>query len=235
MNSRNKSARPRPRPAAGADFWPAGAGNKSFKSPFFLPIGPLPDIRWPRFRPWLEARSTVAAIAQLVEHVIRNDGVGGSSPSCGTSLRSRSEEGCHAEAFGKGGPLCSRETDCHATHKFRALIVCRAGGGADPILDGLPAGLLARLPFVADRAGRTWARCDRALVPYVGSGAPAIDDARPGDRHVAPRTAEACGSREGARKDSCQQNCKHSHCKRSHGLFLRDPSNPDFSNNQMVS
>jgi hypothetical protein len=25
-----------------------------------------------------------AAIAQLVEHVIRNDGVGGSSPSCGT-------------------------------------------------------------------------------------------------------------------------------------------------------
>ena len=28
-----------------------------------------------------------AAIAQLVEHVIRNDGVGGSSPSCGTTLR----------------------------------------------------------------------------------------------------------------------------------------------------
>jgi hypothetical protein len=27
-----------------------------------------------------------AAIAQLVEHVIRNDGVGGSSPSCGTSF-----------------------------------------------------------------------------------------------------------------------------------------------------
>src|SRR5262249_14881754 len=25
-----------------------------------------------------------AAIAQLVEHIIRNDGVGGSSPSCGT-------------------------------------------------------------------------------------------------------------------------------------------------------
>jgi hypothetical protein len=29
--------------------------------------------------------SWLAAIAQLVEHVIRNDGVGGSSPSCGTS------------------------------------------------------------------------------------------------------------------------------------------------------
>ena len=27
---------------------------------------------------------SLAAIAQLVEHVIRNDGVGGSSPSCGT-------------------------------------------------------------------------------------------------------------------------------------------------------
>ncbi len=25
-----------------------------------------------------------AAIAQLVEHIIRNDGVGGSNPSCGT-------------------------------------------------------------------------------------------------------------------------------------------------------
>jgi hypothetical protein len=27
----------------------------------------------------------VAAIAQMVEHVIRNDGVGGSIPSCGTT------------------------------------------------------------------------------------------------------------------------------------------------------
>ena len=26
----------------------------------------------------------IAAIAQLVEHIIRNDGVGGSNPSCGT-------------------------------------------------------------------------------------------------------------------------------------------------------
>jgi hypothetical protein len=26
-----------------------------------------------------------AAIAQLVEHIIRNDGVGGSNPSCGTN------------------------------------------------------------------------------------------------------------------------------------------------------
>jgi hypothetical protein len=27
-----------------------------------------------------------AAIAQLVEHIIRNDGVGGSNPSCGTNI-----------------------------------------------------------------------------------------------------------------------------------------------------
>ncbi len=27
-----------------------------------------------------------AAIAQLVEHLIRNEGVGGSNPSCGTTL-----------------------------------------------------------------------------------------------------------------------------------------------------
>lgn len=27
----------------------------------------------------------IAAIAQLVEHIIRNDGVGGSNPSCGTT------------------------------------------------------------------------------------------------------------------------------------------------------
>jgi hypothetical protein len=29
-----------------------------------------------------------AAIAQLVEHIIRNDGVGGSNPSCGTTIKS---------------------------------------------------------------------------------------------------------------------------------------------------
>jgi hypothetical protein len=34
----------------------------------------------------LEAPAWSAAIAQLVEHVIRNDGVTGSNPVCGTSL-----------------------------------------------------------------------------------------------------------------------------------------------------
>jgi hypothetical protein len=38
----------------------------------------------------------LAAIAQLVEHVIRNDGVGGSNPSCGTSFR-KSETKWEAE------------------------------------------------------------------------------------------------------------------------------------------
>jgi hypothetical protein len=34
----------------------------------------------------VEAPARSAAIAQLVEHVIRNDGVTGSNPVCGTSL-----------------------------------------------------------------------------------------------------------------------------------------------------
>jgi hypothetical protein len=33
----------------------------------------------------LSAKRRSAAIAQLVEHVIRNDGVTGSSPVCGTT------------------------------------------------------------------------------------------------------------------------------------------------------
>ena len=49
-NSRNKSARPRPRPAAGADFCPAGAVTRILTgSAFFLPIGAVPDIRCGRF------------------------------------------------------------------------------------------------------------------------------------------------------------------------------------------
>src|SRR5579872_3949517 len=56
--------------------------------PFSLPIPRLPDIRGEPFKP---SRSPVwpAAIAQLVEHVIRNDGVTGSSPVCGTTFPSR--------------------------------------------------------------------------------------------------------------------------------------------------
>jgi hypothetical protein len=75
-------------PEAGAFCWRDTA--------FSLPIGALPDIRGEPFRrsrglPWTresiaQADLWPAAIAQSVEHVIRNDGVGGSNPSCGTSL-----------------------------------------------------------------------------------------------------------------------------------------------------
>ena len=81
MNSRNKSVRRRRKPVAGAASSPAGAPN-------FLPIPGAPDIRCAtRVEAWCRTRPSLwsAAIAQLVEHVIRNDGVGGSSPSCGTS------------------------------------------------------------------------------------------------------------------------------------------------------
>jgi hypothetical protein len=44
----------------------------------------VPDIRCGRFGRLPEASVRSAAIAQLVEHVIRNDGVTGSSPVCGT-------------------------------------------------------------------------------------------------------------------------------------------------------
>jgi len=51
---------------------------------FFLQNRASPDIRCERFRPLAERIAWSAAIAQLVEHVIRNDGVTGSSPVCGT-------------------------------------------------------------------------------------------------------------------------------------------------------
>ena len=90
MNLRNKSARPgtmqRPRPAAGADSGLAGAGERHFEAGSTLPIPAMPDIRIARIGTgFARAPAGFAAIAQLVEHVIRNDGVGGSNPSCGTS------------------------------------------------------------------------------------------------------------------------------------------------------
>jgi hypothetical protein len=53
---------------------------------FFLPSRALPDIQVQAFSASLpEAPAWSAAIAQLVEHVIRNDGVTGSNPVCGTN------------------------------------------------------------------------------------------------------------------------------------------------------
>ena len=58
---------------------------------FFLPKGRCPISGAGVFAPLARAASLwFAAIAQLVEHVIRNDGVTGSSPVCGTSqIRTR--------------------------------------------------------------------------------------------------------------------------------------------------
>jgi hypothetical protein len=50
-----------------------------------LPNRTVPDIRGEAFSPPAERAAWSAAIAQLVEHVIRNDGVTGSNPVCGTS------------------------------------------------------------------------------------------------------------------------------------------------------
>jgi hypothetical protein len=51
---------------------------------FFLQKGAPAVIRCQRFQAVAERTVWSAAIAQLVEHVIRNDGVTGSSPVCGT-------------------------------------------------------------------------------------------------------------------------------------------------------
>jgi hypothetical protein len=52
---------------------------------FLLQSGAVPDIRCGRFQPVAQRKAWFAAIAQLVEHVIRNDGVTGSNPVCGTT------------------------------------------------------------------------------------------------------------------------------------------------------
>jgi hypothetical protein len=62
-----------------------------------------------RFRALPGRAAWSAAIAQLVEHVIRNDGVGGSNPSCGTGCsrgvwaRSKLERIC-PDIFGEFTP-----------------------------------------------------------------------------------------------------------------------------------
>ena len=92
-NSPSKSARPRRKPAAGAGFCRAGAALRGFVKlgraqnrlkRFSCQAGRCPISGGTRFQPCAERRVWSAAIAQLVEHVIRNDGVTGSSPVCGT-------------------------------------------------------------------------------------------------------------------------------------------------------
>src|ERR1700716_2343152 len=86
MSSRNKWVRRKPRPAAGAASCPAGGADPRPEwAVFFLQSGTVPDIRCGRFEAFAQRSQGSAAIAQLVEHVIRNDGVTGSNPVCGTS------------------------------------------------------------------------------------------------------------------------------------------------------
>jgi hypothetical protein len=53
-----------------------------------LPRRSAAAMAWPARQTWPSA-----AIAQPVEHVIRNDGVGGSSPSCGTNVSNKLADG----------------------------------------------------------------------------------------------------------------------------------------------
>src|ERR1700716_1398928 len=86
MSSRNKWVRRKPRPAAGAASCPAGGADPRPEwAVFFLQSGTVPDIRCGRFEAFAQRSQGSAAIAQLVEHVIRNDGVTGSNPVCGTA------------------------------------------------------------------------------------------------------------------------------------------------------
>jgi hypothetical protein len=68
-------------------MWPARPAGGWFRDPRRpCQFGPRPISGAPRVACCSGADShRFAAIAQLVEHVIRNDGVGGSSPSCGTN------------------------------------------------------------------------------------------------------------------------------------------------------
>jgi hypothetical protein len=88
MNFRNKSPRQRRKRAAGAGFCPAGAADWPAGPRCPCQSGFCPISGGTRFQAVAERVNQglwFAAIAQSVEHVIRNDGVGGSNPSCGTS------------------------------------------------------------------------------------------------------------------------------------------------------
>src|SRR5258706_13626241 len=86
MNSRNKAIPRKPRPAAGAASSPAGAADRASPGSVFLAKSGRARYQGRAFSaPFAECAAWSAAIAQLVEHVIRNDGVTGSNPVCGTN------------------------------------------------------------------------------------------------------------------------------------------------------
>src|SRR5258708_14465279 len=72
------SARRNPSPAPNSEYILRNAAGREF-----LQSGAVPDITMRKRVAWS------AAIAQLVEHVIRNDGVTGSNPVCGTNSARR--------------------------------------------------------------------------------------------------------------------------------------------------
>src|SRR5665213_1398453 len=88
MNLLRKLPRAHARPAAGAGSCRVGAADRAAGcrayAGGFLQTSAVPDIRRSARRAVSEGAAWSAAIAQLVEHVIRNDGVTGSSPVCGT-------------------------------------------------------------------------------------------------------------------------------------------------------
>src|SRR5262249_43457397 len=85
--------------AAGAVSCPAGAAKGRLqRAAFPCQSGPCPISGAHAFPPPCgRVLHGFAAIAQLVEHVIRNDGVGGSSPSCGTIRLARFSALCWPE------------------------------------------------------------------------------------------------------------------------------------------
>ena len=153
---------PAGRPAAGAassaasGAEPRGAGTASA---LFAPIGAaLLAKRRPeryqmpqRFRPKSRIATWFAAIAQLVEHVIRNDGVTGSSPVCGTISR-RLNKPCHVSWARLGSCTLqpSFTAPCGATRTF----------GGDPI----------RRPGFEPRpddAGLLFGECQKLAMPFL--------------------------------------------------------------------
>jgi hypothetical protein len=90
---------------------PIGTGDsRRHTGAFLLQNRALPDIRCERFQGSPEAAAWSAAIAQLVEHVIRNDGVTGSSPVCGTIHHIEFVDYFVRDIFSSASTLCKGTT-----------------------------------------------------------------------------------------------------------------------------
>ena len=75
-----------------------------------------------------------AAIAQLVEHVIRNDGVGGSNPSCGTIFKKPFRANSGKVSAAPGAQHFAARGEHAAAHNHGRAAACgmtATGGGCD--------------------------------------------------------------------------------------------------------